>query len=394
MNIYLIAFSITGVLILVLVYLYLRTIGQLRELQLEYAVLNVQYEEEMKASSQQIEVLKGAKEDLSREFRLLANQIFDDKTKKFDDAHKEQFEMLLKPFREQISNFSLQSREQFNTQTKDSFLLKDELLRLKEMNEQLSQDALNLTNALKGDNKTQGNWGEIILERILEESGLRKGVEYEVQSHLKSSEGKSYRPDVIIHLPQQRDIVVDSKVSLVAYERFMNENDVWLKEVALKEHILSISSHVKSLSQKQYEKLEGIHTLDYVLLFMPVEGAFLLALQEDGEFFKRAYDSNILVVSPSTLLVTLRTIEHIWRTQKQQDHAKKIAGEAEAMYEKLVLFVDEMQRVGSSLQKAQDSFDISMSRLSSGKGNLIKRAQNIVSLGVKPSKKLSIKSEE
>lgn len=394
MNIYLIAFSVSGVLILILVYLYLKTLQEKNDLQLEYAVLNVQYEEEIKASYQQIEMLKNAKDDLSREFKLLANQIFEDKTKRFDEAHKEQFEMLLKPFREQISNFSLQSREQFNTQTKDSFLLKDELLRLKEMNEQLSQDALNLTNALKGDNKTQGNWGEIILERILEESGLRKGVEYEVQSTLKSNEGKTYRPDVIIHLPQDRDIVIDSKVSLVAYEKFMKENDVWLKEAALKEHILSISAHIKSLSQKQYEKLEGINTLDFVLLFMPIEGAFLLALQEDGEFFKQAYDSNILIVSPSTLLVTLRTIEHIWRTQKQQDHAKKIADEAEAMYGKLVLFVDEMKRVGSSLQKAQDSFDISMNRLSSGKGNIIKRAQNIVSLGIKPTKVLSIKSEE
>jgi len=262
------------------------------------------------------------------------------------------------------------------------------------MNEQLSNDALNLTKALKGENKTQGNWGEIVLQRILEESGLREGTEYELQTTLKSNEGKTYRPDVIIHMPQQRDIIIDSKVSLVAYERYMSEEDLTLKTLALKEHIVSISNHIKELSAKRYEKLEGINTLDYVLLFMPVEGAFLLALQHDGEFFKKAYESNILVVSPSTLLVTLRTIEHIWRTQRQQDHAMKIANEAEAMYDKLVLFVDEMIKIGTHLQKAQDSYETSMNRLKTGKGNVIKRAENIVKLGLKPKKNLALGSED
>ena len=365
-----------------------------QELQLKYAVLNTRYEEEIKASSEKLTVLKDAKEELSKQFSLLANQIFEDKSKQFNHTHKEQFEMLLKPFREQITNFSTQSKEQFNLESKDRHLLKDELSRLKEMNAQLSQDALNLTNALKGENKTQGNWGEIVLERILEESGLRVGIEYETQATLKSEDGKIFRPDVVIHMPQMRDIIIDSKVSLVAYERFMSEENPHAKRVALKEHLVSISGHIKGLSEKKYEKLLGVNTLDYVLLFMPIEGAFLLALQEDGEFFKRAYESNILVVSPSTLLVTLRTIEHIWRTQRQQDHANKIADEAEAMYEKLVLFVDEMQKVGSHLQKAQLSYDTSMKRLKTGSGNIIKRAENIVELGVKPKRVLSLQSEE
>ncbi|MCD4667998.1 MAG: DNA recombination protein RmuC [Sulfurimonas sp.] len=363
------------------------------DLQLKYAVLNTRYEEEIKSSNEKLAVLRSAKDELSKEFKLLANQIFEDKSKQFSHTQKEQFEILLKPFREQITNFSTQSKEQFNLSAKDGHLLKDELLRLKEMNAQLSTDALNLTNALKGENKTQGNWGEIILERILEESGLRDGVEYETQATLKSIEGKTYRPDVIIHMPQQRDIVIDSKVSLVAYERFMSEDNPHAKSVALKEHLQSIAGHVKELSAKNYEKLDGINTLDYVLLFMPIEGAFHLALGEDGEFFKKAYDDNILVVSPSTLLVTLRTIEHIWRTQRQQDHAFKIASEAEAMYEKLVGFVDEMKKVGSHLQKAQDSYDTSMNRLKTGRGNIIKRAENIVALGVKSKKTLSIESE-
>ncbi|WP_321777565.1 DNA recombination protein RmuC [Sulfurimonas sp.] len=394
LDIYLMLFAFSGIIILVLIYLYLKTLQEKNDLNLEFAVLNSRYDDEVKSSQEKLEVLQDAKEELSLEFKNIANQIFEDKTKKFDHAHKEQFEILLKPFREQISNFSTQSREQFTTQLKDGHLLKSELLRLKEMNMQLSQDAINLTNALKGENKTQGNWGEIILERILEESGLREGMEYETQATLKSSEGKTYRPDVVIHMPQDRDIIIDSKVSLVAYERFMSEDDDQQRAIALKEHIFSIKTHIKALSSKQYDKLEGVNTLDYVLLFMPIEGAFLLALEQDGEFFKKAYESNILVVSPSTLLVTLKTIEHIWRTQKQQDHAKKIADEAEAMYDKLVLFVDEMIKVGSHLQKAQDSYDTSMNRLKTGKGNIIKRAQNMIELGLKPKKLLSISSED
>ncbi|WP_457745377.1 DNA recombination protein RmuC [Sulfurimonas sp.] len=364
------------------------------ELELRYAVLNTRYEDEIKASQEKLQTLHNAKNELSREFSNLSNKIFEEKAKQFSSASKEQLELLLKPFREQISSFSKEAREQFETELKDRHLLKDELLRLKKMNEQLASEALNLTNALKGENKTQGNWGEIVLENILEQSGLREGVEYELQATLKNDEGKTYRPDVIIHMPQNRDIIVDSKVSLTAYERFVNEEEPKLKAQALKEHIASISSHIKELSQKRYEKLEGVNTLDFVLLFMPIEGAFLLALEQDGEFFKRAYESNILVVSPSTLLVTLRTIEHIWRTQRQEEHAKKIAQEAEAMYDKLVGFVDEMKNIGTHIQKSQDAYEKAMNRLSSGRGNVIKRAQNMKALGLKPKKELSILSED
>ena len=401
MESYLIVVIVSCVVVLVLFYVYLKVKAENKELnnlhvdlQMEYAILKTKYEEEIKSSKEKLQVLQNAKDELSKEFKSLANQIFDDKSKQFSHSQKEQLEILLKPFREQITNFSTQSKEQFNTQSKETYLLKDELKRLKEMNEQLSNDALNLTKALKGENKTQGNWGEIVLQRILEESGLREGVEYETQATLKSDEGKTYRPDIVIHMPQNRDIIIDSKVSLVAYERYMSEENPHAKTLALKEHIASISKHIKELSSKKYEKLQGVNTLDYVLLFMPIEGSFLLALEYDGEFFKRAYESNILVVSPSTLLVTLRTIEHIWRTQRQQDHAQKIANEAEAMYDKLVLFVDEMIKVGSHLQKAQDSYETSMNRLQSGKGNIIKRAQNIVELGIKPKKVLSLKSED
>ncbi|MDQ7059765.1 MAG: DNA recombination protein RmuC [Sulfurimonas sp.] len=308
-DIYMVLFLVSFVAVLVISYFYLKLKDKLllvieqyqlqekqsneqytqmldakRDLELNIAVLNTRYEEEIKSSNEKLLVLQDAKDALSKEFKFLANQIFEDKSKQFSHTQKEQFEVLLKPFREQITNFSQQSKEQFNTTSKDGHLLKDELLRLKEMNQQLSQDALNLTNALKGENKTQGNWGEIVLQKILEDSGLREGSEYEIQATLKSDEGKMYRPDVIVHLPQDRDIVIDSKVSLVAYERFMSTEDETLKKLALKEHLKSISGHIKDLSSKNYEKLEGLNTLDYVLLFMPIEGAFCSLLVKMESF--------------------------------------------------------------------------------------------------------------
>ena len=364
------------------------------EIEKKYIALQSRHEVEVEASNEKLKLLKNAKDELSLEFKNLANQIFEEKSKKFSSSNKEQLELLLKPFREQVTNFSKQAREQFEVEIKDRHLLKDELSRLKEMNAQLASEALNLTKALKGENKTQGNWGEIVLEKILEQSGLRKGVEYELQATFKNDENKVYRPDVIIHMPEGRDIVIDSKVSLTAYERFMNYEDESEKKQALKEHVTSISNHIKELSSKSYEKLEGVNSLDFVLLFMPIEGAFLLALESDGEFFKNAYDQNILVVSPSTLLVTLRTIEHIWRTQRQEEHSLKIAAEAEAMYDKLVLFLDEMKNIGNQIQKTHDSYEKAMNRLSSGRGNVIKRAQNIVELGVRTKKELPIKSSD
>lgn len=401
MDIYLIAFIISVAFLIMILYIVLKQKEQLKlltqqknELSIQFAVLNTKYNEEVKSSKEKLQILQNTKDQLSKEFELLANKIFEDKTKKFDQTHKQQFELMLQPFKEQMEQFSQQSKQQYMEETKDRHLLKSELSRLKLMNEQLSQDAINLTNALKGENKTQGNWGEIILERILEQSGLREGAEYELQASHKASEGGMYRPDVIIHMPQERDIIVDSKVSLVAYERYVSSDRPEIKQKALKEHLNSIAMHIKGLSEKKYEKLEGVNTLDFVLLFMPVEGAFLSALKADGEFFKRAYESNILVVSPSTLLVTLRTIEHIWRTQRQEEHAKKIAQEAEAMYDKLVLFIDEMVNIGSYIEKTSASYETAMKRLKTGRGSVIRRAENMKELGLKPKKVLSISSEE
>ncbi len=394
LELYLILFIVSVVIAVILMVLFLRQNNLFKNLELNYAILQTKYDQEIRSSKEKLSVLQNAKDELSNEFKILANRIFEDKTKSFDTVHQKQFEMMLKPFREQIDSFSKLSQEQFKEELKDRHLLKDELIRLKQMNEQLSQDALNLTNALKGENKTQGNWGELVLERILEDSGLRKGSEYSIQVNLKDNEGKRYLPDVVIHMPENRDIVVDSKVSLKAYERFVSEEDELARDLAIKEHVRSISKHIDELSKKQYEKLDGVNTLDFVLLFMPIEGAFLLALEYDGEFFKRAYESNILVVSPSTLMVTLRTIEHIWRTQRQEENAKKIALEAEAMYDKLSLFVDEMQRVGTHIDKTKESYDTAMNRLKTGRGNVLKRAKNLIELGLKPKKSITLKGED
>jgi len=262
------------------------------------------------------------------------------------------------------------------------------LFRLKLLNERLSQDAINLTQALKGENKTQGNWGEIVLERILEESGLREGHEYEIQNTLSDEDGKRFRPDVIVHLPQNKDIIIDSKVSLVAYDAFIRAESDEKRDNALKQHLLSIRTHIKGLSSKRYEQLNGVKTLDFVLLFMPIEGAFLLALEQDNSFFKMAYEQNIVVVSPSTLLVTLRTIEHIWRSEYQERNAKEIAASAEALYEKLVAFVEDMEKIGEQIGRTQKSFDGAMNKLATGKGNLIRRAEGMRKLGLKPKKTL------
>ncbi len=357
-------------------------------LERDYAVLHTRNEENTRSFEEKIRLLDEAKAQMKVQFEQLAAQIFEQKAKTFDEAHTKGLDLLLKPFREQIAQFATQSKEQFIHDAKERQSLKDEIIRLKSLNERLSSDAINLTQALKGENKTQGNWGEIVLERILEESGLREGHEYEIQSTLSDGEGKKYRPDVIVHLPQNKDIIIDSKVSLVAYDAFIRSESDEERTQALKAHLQSINTHIKGLGSKRYEQLEGVKTLDFVLLFMPIEGAFHLALEHDPNFFKTAYEQNIVVVAPSTLLVTLRTIEHIWRSEYQERNAREIAASAEALYEKLVAFVEDMEKIGEQIGRTQKSYDAAMNKLSTGKGNLIRRAEGMRKLGLKPKKAL------
>lgn len=362
--------------------------GDYHALERDFAVLHTRHEESARSYEEKLRLLDEAKMQMKGQFEHLATQIFEQKSKTFDEAHTKGLDLLLKPFREQITQFAVQSKDQFLHDAKERQSIKDEILRLKSLNERLSEDAINLTNALKGENKTQGNWGEIVLERVLEDSGLRQGHEYDIQTTLSDEEGKKFRPDVIVHLPQNKDIIIDSKVSLVAYDAFIRATNEEERSHALKQHLISIHGHIKGLGGKRYEQLSGVKTLDFVLLFMPIEGAFLLALEQDNTFFKTAYEQNIVVVSPSTLLVTLRTIEHIWRSEYQERNAKAIAESAEALYEKLVAFVEDMEKIGEQIGRTQKSYEGAMNKLSTGKGNLIRRVESMRKLGLKPKKML------
>lgn len=363
-------------------------------LERDFAVLHTRFEEARRQHDEQIRLLEEAKASLSSQFENLANKIFERKSKTFDNANQQQLLLLLKPFREQIDAFAEQTRSQYMEESKERHLLKSEIERLKALNERIAEDALNLTNALKGENKTQGNWGEIVLERVLESSGLRPGHEYEAQGTYKDDKGNQLRPDVVVFLPQDRCVIIDSKVSLVAYEQFMSSEDPEAKARALQQHLASVHAHIKGLSAKQYENLPGMRTLDFVLLFMPIEGAFHLALEHDAGFFKKAYDARIIVVGPSTLLATLRTIENIWRTEQQQRNAAEIARRAEALYDKFVGFVEDMDRIGDQLGKTREQWERAMNKLQSGKGNLIRRAEQMKKLGLSPKKTLPHNEDE
>lgn len=354
----------------------------------EASELKVRLEEERIQHGEKLELLKEAEEQMRMQFSKLANEIFEQKSKVHAEQNRLQLDTILKPFKEQVNSFGKKIEENYITESKERHLLKNQIDQLRSLNEKLSDDANNLTKALKGENKTQGNWGELILEKILENSGLREGIEYETQGSYKGENGKTYRPDVLIHLPDEKDIVIDSKVSLVAYERYINAEDEVQQEQARKEHVLSIRSHIKGLSEKKYEELEGLRSLDFVLLFMPIEGAYMLALEEDSDFFQETIKQNIMVVGPSTLLVTLRTIEYIWRNERQEQNAQEIAKRAGDLYDKFVGFVGDMEKIGAHITKTQSSYDDAMKKLSSGTGNLVKRADDMKKLGIKTKKNI------
>ena len=359
---------------------------QHRKISEEYQDLQVIYEK-LKTEYQHF---RQTKEELSEDFKQLTSELYEKRTKEFQQSNTQHLEQFLKPFKEQIKSFE----EKVHGESKERAVLNQELKNLQNLNLQMRQDAINLTNALKGGNKTQGNWGEVVLERILEESGLSKGREYEIQASLKDETGKRYQPDVIVHLPDKKDIIIDSKVSLIAYERYISSEDKIEKDQAIIEHLRSINSHIDELSKKSYEDLVGVNSLDFVLIFMPVEGAFLSALEYDSSFFSKAFEKNIMVVSPSTLLVTLRTIENIWRYEHQNQNALQIAEKAGGLYDKFVGFIVDIEKIGKDLGRANESYDSALSKLSQGKGNLVSRVEGLKKLGVKTKKELSAAIEK
>ncbi|MBC3764439.1 DNA recombination protein RmuC [Neptunicella marina] len=359
------------------------------ELNSRYSAQQAAFEREKQSFDEKLQTLQDAESRLKEQFENLANKIFEQKTQKFSSESKEGLNLLLNPLKEQIEGFKKQVTDQYVKEGQERASLKTEILGLKELNLQITQEAAALTKALKGDNKQQGNWGELVLEQILNESGLRSGHEYHTQNQFKNEEGKAYKPDVIVHLPDNKDVIIDSKVSLTAYEKYFHEQDEVQRLQYLNEHILSLRSHIKELGKKDYQKLEGVKTLDYVLLFIPIEPAFLLAMDQAPDLMKLALDNNIMVVSPTNLLVALRTINNIWRYEHQNQNAQDIAKKAAALYDKFVGFTQDLEGLGTSLQTVQKRYDAAINKLSTGKGNIVRKVEEFKTLGVQTSKQLS-----
>ncbi|MFW5892089.1 MAG: DNA recombination protein RmuC [Bacteroidota bacterium] len=352
---------------------------------------NKTLEEKLKTQKQEIEEL-GKK--FNTEFENIANRIFEEKSTRFAFQNKENLQNILKPLGDNIENFRKKVEEVYTTEAKERFSLGKELEKLLELNHKVSEEANNLTQALKGSAKVQGDWGEMILKNILEESGLQEGREYYLQEYitdeqgntLKNEEGKKMRPDVIIKYPDQRKVIIDSKVSLVAYTRYMEAAEEAKRQISLKEHIFSVKSHIDSLSSTGY--IDMRESLDFVMMFIPVEPAFLLALKEDPNLWSYAYKKKILLISPTNLIAVLKLIEDLWKREYQNQNAIAIADRGASLYDKFVSFVDNLEDVGKNIHKASESYQMAFKQLKTGRGNLISQAENLKDLGIKSKKSL------
>ena len=335
-----------------------------------------------KLSSQKIEIEKIQKE-FSNQFEVIANRILDEKSEKFTKQNKDNLSLILTPFKERIKDFEKSINEKYIKESESRNLLKAEINQLMELNRKISEEAHNLTTALKGDSKIQGNWGELILERVLENSGLIKGQEYDTQFSTKSDEGSVLRPDIIIYLPDKKHIIIDSKVSLTAYEMYVNSSTDEDGAQHLKDHLISLKRHIKELGEKNYQSSVGVNSPDFVLMFIPIESSFSISLREDSDLYNYAWSNKVVIVSPSTCLATLRTIASVWKQERQNKNAEEIARQAGALYDKFVGFITDMENIKKGITTSSKSFDEAMNKLSDGKGNLIRRTENLRTLGVK-----------
>lgn len=362
--------------------------GEKADLDRQLAGLKAEYASLQQKLTEQKEELATIQDQLRDQFENLANKILEENTQKFTKQNKESLDQLLNPLGVKLEEFKKKVEETYNEENRQRATLKEQIRQMGELNQKMSDDAKNLTKALKGDNKAQGNWGEVILERILERSGLSKGREYEVQQSTITEEGRRLQPDVVVHLPDEKFLIVDSKVTLTAYERFSSADDEKEVDKALKQHITSIRAHVKGLSEKNYQQIHGDRSPDFVLLFIPIESAFGVALQADASLYYDAFDRNIVIVSPSTLLATLATIDSVWKQEYQNKNALEIAQRGGALYDKFVGFIESMEDIGQRIRQTQDSYDTAMNRLSSGSGNLVGQADKLRKLGAKATKQL------
>jgi DNA recombination protein RmuC len=360
-----------------------------RDQALQNAIrLEAALDSERKQGLGRIESLNEAKEALTSQFKNLANEILEDKSKRFTEQNLTNLDALLKPLQTKLSEFKEQVNISYGNEARERFALKSEIERLANLNLRMSDETRSLTQALKGDSKVQGNWGELVLESILESSGLRKGEEYLVQDSHTQTDGSRLQPDVVVKLPEGRSLVVDSKVSITAYSRHAEATDPTISEQELAAHIQSLRQHIQGLSSKNYSSLYGIGSVDFVLMFVPIEPAFLLALKTAPNLYQEALAKNIVLVCPSTLMATLRTVAHLWRQDQQNRNALEIAKQCGTLYDKFVGFVDDLEKLGQRLDQAQTSYHDAFSKLKSGKGNLIRTAEKVRELGVKPSKNL------
>jgi DNA recombination protein RmuC len=357
--------------------------------EIENTKLQTQLVEQNKSMQTRLEDLKNNEEKLKNQFKTLATEIFDNNSKKLQAQNKENLEYILNPVKEQLADFKKKVEDVHLKDTEARGELKEELKILKNLNQKISNEAQNLVNALKKDNKQQGNWGEMILSKVLESSGLREGYEFKREKVLKNDDNKSFKPDVIVNLPDNRHIIIDAKTSLNAYTQYMSSDDELLKQEYLKKHIKSIKEHIKGLSDKNYEDLFNINSLDFIFMFIPIEGALHLALDNDVNLYNEALKKKIFLVNPSNLLIALRVVENTWRYEKQAQNIQDVYKRAEGLYKKFVGFVEDLQKVGKGLETANISYHTAFKKLSQGDGNLVKQVTMLKKISnIKPKKEL------
>lgn len=369
---------------------------QSAELETRLASEQQAREQQQQHNQEKLALLQENKEQLLKEFELLSQKVLEQKTQQFNELNKQQSEQhkqgldaLLNPFKQQLDGLRKKVEDVHLHDAKDRASLKTQINELHKLNQQMSSEAQALTTALRGEQKVQGNWGEMVLETVLERSGLRAGEEYVREQSYTDDSGQRYRPDVIINLPEGKHIVVDSKVSLTAYSESINAETDELKQAALKRHVESVRAHIKSLSEKAYQQLEGLNSPDFVFLFMPIEPAFMVAFQQDEQLFNDAFERRIVVVTPTTLLATLRTVASLWAIERRNRNTEKIADQARLVYEKVVSLVDYMEKLGKQLNTAQNTYDDAWKSLKQGRGNLLSRADNFQKLGIRVKKELA-----
>jgi DNA recombination protein RmuC len=360
-------------------------ITKLNASQAELRVMNKNLEEKQELQKKELEELY---DKFNIQFKNLANEILEEKSKKFTEQNKEKIGELLNPLKEKLSSFEKKVEETYDKESKLRFSLKEEVKRLAELNVQVSKDANNLTKALKGESKTQGNWGEIILESILEKSGLVKDREYFVQQSYNNEEGSRLQPDVIVKYPGDRNVIIDSKVSLTAYERFTSAENDELQEQALKEHVISLKNHIQGLASKNYQDIYELNSLDFVMMFLPIEPAYFAAVQADQSLWNYAYEKRVLLISPTNLIASLKMIVSLWRQEYQNQNAEEIAKRAADLYDKFVALVQDLIEVGKKMKMSQQSYEAAMNKLSEGRGNIVKKIEDMKALGLKTKKDL------